>query len=103
MAGRPVVNEPSPAPGANRRRVHGIAAQGIFTAFLLAAANLRKIRTFYDNAELDENGDYYVRRKVTGTDTDLNPPGAAPSTPGETPAETTGPDTETPNVEQQAS
>lgn len=87
----------------DRRRVHGIAAQGIFTAFLLAAANLRKIRTFYDNAEVDENGDYYVRRKTTGIDHEVNPPGAAPSTPGETSAETTRPDTETPNVEKQAS
>ncbi len=29
-----------------RRRIRGVAAQSVFVAFLLVAANLRKIRTF---------------------------------------------------------
>lgn len=33
---------------AGRRRVHGVAAQTVFTAFLLMAANVRKVRAFLE-------------------------------------------------------
>ncbi len=37
-------NEALDDPG--RRRVHGVAAQSVLVAFLVVAANVRKIRTF---------------------------------------------------------
>jgi hypothetical protein len=49
------------APG--RRRVRGKAAQSVFAAFLLAAASIRKIRTFLANAIEDPSGVIYVPRK----------------------------------------
>ncbi|HVA10172.1 MAG TPA: hypothetical protein VNG12_25940 [Acidimicrobiales bacterium] len=33
---------------AGRRRVHGVAAQSLFTALLALAANVRKIRSFLE-------------------------------------------------------
>jgi hypothetical protein len=49
------------APG--KRRVRGKAAQSVFAAFLLAAASIRKIRTFLANAIEDPSGVIYVPRK----------------------------------------
>jgi hypothetical protein len=49
------------APG--KRRVRGKAAQSIIAAFLLAAANIRKIRTFLTNADEDEDGAVFVPRR----------------------------------------
>ena len=50
-----------------KRRIKGRAAQSVFAAFLLAAAGIRKVRTFLRNARNDENGDLYVpRKKRTG-------------------------------------
>lgn len=46
-----------------KRRVKGRAAQSLFAAFLLAAAGIRKVRTFLRCAAQDENGDLYVRRR----------------------------------------
>ena len=66
------------APG--RRRVRGKAAQTIFAAFLLAAASIRKIRTFLANAIEDPSGVIYVPRKQRKGDharTGL-PPGVGP-------------------------
>lgn len=66
------------APG--RRRVRGKAAQSVFAAFLLAAASIRKIRTFMSNAIEDPSGVIYVPRKQRKGDharTGL-PPGAGP-------------------------
>lgn len=47
---------------AGRRRVRTKVAQQLFLAFLCAASNLRKIRSFLERAEIDDNGDYYVTR-----------------------------------------
>lgn len=50
-----------------KRRVPGLAAQSLFTALLLAAAGLRRVRTFHRHALTDENGDLFVlRRERTG-------------------------------------
>jgi hypothetical protein len=49
------------APG--RRRVRGKAARSVFAAFLLAAASIRKIRAFLNNAIADPSGVIYVPRK----------------------------------------
>lgn len=50
-----------------KRRIKGRAAQSVFAAFLLAAAGIRKVRTFLRNARHDENGHLYVpRKKRTG-------------------------------------
>ncbi len=69
-----------------RRRFRTKVAQQLIAAFLLAAANLRKIRSFLEKALEDASGDLYVVRTVrkgkhrrTG-----NPPGHAP--PAEEPA-----------------
>lgn len=64
------------APG--RRRVPGRAAQTIFTGFILAAANLRKITQFLDKAEPDANGLLRVRRPSMTKDRTQNPLGAEP-------------------------
>ncbi|MGD8150818.1 hypothetical protein [Ornithinimicrobium sp. Y1694] len=64
------------APG--RRRVPGRAAQTIFTGFILAAANLRKITQFLDKAKADANGLLRVRRPSMTKDRTQNPPGAEP-------------------------
>jgi hypothetical protein len=66
------------APG--RRRVRGKAAQSVFAAFLLAAASIRKIRTFLANAIENPDGVIYVPRKQRKGDharTGL-PPGVGP-------------------------
>lgn len=66
------------APG--KRRVRGKAAQSLFTAFLLAAANLRKIRAFLTNAQQDQDGAFFVPRRPRVRDharTGL-PPGVGP-------------------------
>jgi hypothetical protein len=47
---------------AGRRRVRTKVAQQLFLAFLCAASNLRKIRSFLERAAQDANGDYYVKR-----------------------------------------
>lgn len=73
------------APG--RRRVAGRAAQTIFTAFILAAANLRKIESFYAQAEPDRDGRLRVTRPEQAEERTVNPPGAAP--PGDNGAVTT--------------
>lgn len=50
-----------------KHRVKGLAAQSLFAAVLLAAAGVRKVRSFLFNALTDENGDLYVpRRKRKG-------------------------------------
>lgn len=64
-----------------RRRVQGKAAQSIFAGFILAAANLRKIRTFLREAELDDAGRLHVRRPEWTRARSENPPGAAPPEP----------------------
>lgn len=63
-----------------RRRLRTKVAQQLIAAFLLAAANLRKIRSFLERAEVDSNGDLYVDRKPrTGRHARTgNPPGAPP-------------------------
>ena len=63
-----------------RRRVKTKVAQQLFVAFLLAAANLRKIRSFLAKATEDRNGDLYIDRpKRTGDHSRTgNPPGAPP-------------------------
>jgi hypothetical protein len=66
------------APG--KRRVRGKAAQSLFAAFLLAAANIRKIRAFLTNAKEDEDGALFVPRRQRVRDharTGL-PPGIGP-------------------------
>ncbi|PWW21750.1 hypothetical protein JD79_00888 [Geodermatophilus normandii] len=63
-----------------KRRVRGKAAQSVFAAFLLAAASIRKIRTFLANAIEDSGGVIYVPRKQRKGDharTGL-PPGVGP-------------------------
>jgi hypothetical protein len=64
-----------------KRRVRGKGAQSVFAAFLLAAANLRKIRTFIANASEERDGTLYVQRKPrkgeharTGLPAGLGPP-----------------------------
>ena len=47
---------------AGRRRVRTKVAQQLFMAFLLAAANMRRIRSFMERAQIDEHGHYYVAR-----------------------------------------
>lgn len=68
-----------------RRRVRTKVAQQLFAAFLLAAANVRKIRSFLERAETDENDDFYViRTQRTGRHARTGaPPGAA--APGNSP------------------
>lgn len=68
-----------------RRRVKTKVAQHLFIAFMLAAANLRKIRTFLAKAVEDHAGDLYIPRTPrTGDHARTgNPPGAPP---GETQA-----------------
>ncbi|RYG78459.1 hypothetical protein EU513_02285 [Yimella sp. RIT 621] len=61
-----------------RRRVPGKAAQSVFAAFILAAANLRKITAFYAKAEPDAAGRLCVRRPDQSVERTLNPPGEAP-------------------------
>jgi hypothetical protein len=39
-----------------RRRIHGVAAQSVFVAFLLCAANLRKIEGFLAKEEAEDSG-----------------------------------------------
>lgn len=51
-----------------RRRIRGLAAQSLFSAVLLAAAAVRKIRVFLSNALTDGNGDLYVPRRVRSGD-----------------------------------
>jgi hypothetical protein len=41
---------------AGRRRLHGVAARSVLVAFLLLAANVRKIRTFLHGAALARPG-----------------------------------------------
>ena len=48
------------APG--RRRIRTKVGQQLIAAFLVAAANMRKIRSFLERAEIDADGDYYVVR-----------------------------------------
>jgi hypothetical protein len=60
-----------------KRRVKGLAAQSLFAAVLLAAAGVRKVRRFLDDALEDDNGDLYIlrrRRKGDHAPTHL-PPG----------------------------
>lgn len=64
-----------------RRRVHGKAAQSIFAGFILAAANLRKIRGFLRVAQRDDTGRLYVPRSEWSKVRAENPPGAAPPEP----------------------
>ncbi|MCK5927959.1 MAG: hypothetical protein KAG80_07170 [Nocardioides sp.] len=45
-----------------KRRTRGYAAQSLFAAVLLAAAGIRKVRTFLSRATEDTNGDLYVAR-----------------------------------------
>lgn len=45
-----------------KRRTRGYAAQSLFAAVLLAAAGIRKVRSFLDRAVEDSNGDFYVPR-----------------------------------------
>jgi hypothetical protein len=45
-----------------KRRTRGYAAQSLFAAVLLAAAGIRKVRTFLSRAVEDANGDLYVLR-----------------------------------------
>lgn len=45
-----------------KRRVGGLAAQTVFTAFIGLAANLRKVKGFLLNAQPDEKGRLYVPR-----------------------------------------
>lgn len=66
---------------AGKRRVHGKAAQSIFAGFILAAANLRKIRRFLQEAEYDDAGRPYVPRSEWSRARAENPPGAAPPEP----------------------
>jgi hypothetical protein len=67
-----------------KRRIQGRAAQSVFAAFLLAAASVRKIRTFLRNAKVDENGDLYVtRRKRTGEHATSHLPPGTPGTRGD--------------------
>jgi hypothetical protein len=50
-----------------KRRIRGLAAQSFFSAVLLAAAAVRKVRVFLRNALTDSNGHLYVlRRKRKG-------------------------------------
>lgn len=64
-----------------KRRIRGLAAQSLFSAVLLAAAGIRKVRAFLARAKADENGDLYVeRRERTGDHaTSHLPPGTAES------------------------
>ena len=62
-----------------RRRIRGKAAQAIYAAFLLAAVTTRKLVSFLNRAEPDENGDLYVPRSSTKRRRDRIPPsGTAP-------------------------
>ncbi len=45
-----------------KRRTRGYAAQSLFAAVLLAAAGIRKVRSFIERAVEDANGDLYVTR-----------------------------------------
>lgn len=47
-----------------RRRVRTKVAQQLFAAFAFAAANMRKIRSFLERAEIDSDGNYFVVRTV---------------------------------------
>ncbi len=47
----------------SRRRVRGIAAQSVFCAFLLMAANLRKIRAFRDLVADQRTGEIAERAR----------------------------------------
>lgn len=53
---REAIGEPA------RRRIRTKVAQQLICAFLLAASNLRKIRSFFAKAKEDENGDYCRKR-----------------------------------------
>ncbi|MFB9315184.1 hypothetical protein [Nocardioides plantarum] len=69
-----------------RRRVRTLVAQQLFAAFLIAAANVRKIRSFLERAETDEHGLYVKRIKRKGRHARTGaPPGAA--APGNSPPE----------------
>jgi len=49
-----------------RRRIRGVAAQSVFAAFLLMAANVRKIRTYLeDRANFGESRSARPRRRKT--------------------------------------
>jgi len=47
-----------------RRRVHGLVAQQLFAAFLLAETSTRRIYRFHADAKQDANGDFYVERRL---------------------------------------
>jgi hypothetical protein len=66
------------APG--KRRIGGKAAQSLVPAFLLAAANIRKIRTFLTHAQEDEHGAVFVLRRPRVRDHARGgpPPGMGP-------------------------
>ena len=49
---------------AGRRRILGVAAQSVLVAFLLFAANMRKIDTFCDKATVTSDGEIVKPRKT---------------------------------------
>lgn len=51
-----------------KRRMRGYAAQSLFAAVLLAAAGIRKVRSFLAKAKTDDNGDLYVPRNKRNDD-----------------------------------
>ena len=68
-----------------RRRIRTKVAQQLFVAFLIAAANIRKIRTFVEKADLDKHNNLVVKRTPRkgehartglppGTDPEAEPP-----------------------------
>lgn len=64
-----------------RRRIRTKVGQQLIAAFLLAAANMRKIRSFFEHAYVDSNGHHYVERTIRKGDharTGL-PPGTNPA------------------------
>jgi len=57
-----------------KRRVGGLGATSIFTAFAFLAANIRKVNGFLTNAVEDEQGRLYVPRHKTNTIPAAPPP-----------------------------
>ncbi len=72
-----------------RRRIRGVAAQSVFVAFLLFAANLRKIESFLINAQVEADGEVrrLPRRRQTKSIGDWSPEssGAGTGTESDTP------------------
>lgn len=62
-----------------RRRIRGVAAQSVFVALLLCAANLRKIDMYHAQAEAEANGSVrrLPSRRTTKDLTDWLPPSGA--------------------------